>query len=326
MSEEKKPAEKVEAAKAEAPKAEAKAPAEAPKAEAPKEKKPMDPKKKKKIIIWSCIGGGVVIAAIVAVVLVIVLTKVDYKESYQIAMQLDDKIGDFYYDYDDCSDVVDDVNNDWTGTSSYSSYVSDCKNAVSKETIDLVDKLSGTSGVARDGDVKAKFDIFNEAFKKATASVNDETSKTLDVYDSWHKFVYNSDGFSFYSTSEEKINTVANYAINSGNDTFKAFGEQWKEKAIEVYKARQAYDKATSGYSDLLKDYNTKKNALESWLEENLPKPSEVLPLSFDGDASAIRSAWSDFTTILSKKYGEKAVEDVVNGSSYEDLLKELMK
>lgn len=334
MSAEKKSANTAEAAnpaeapKAEAPAAPAEAPkTEAPKAEAPKEKKPMDPKKKKNIIIWSCVGGGVLIAGIVAIVLVIVLTKVDYKESFAIAQKLDDKISDFYYDYDDCGDVVDKVNNTWTGTSSYSSYVSDCKNAISQETIDLVNQLGGTSGVARDGEVKAKFDAFNTDFQKAVSSVNAETGSKLDTYDSWHKFVYESDGFGFYSsTTEDKINTVANYAINSGNDTFKSFGEQWKTKAIEVLNARQAYDKATTGYSDLYKDYSSKKTALENWLEESLPKPSEVLPLSFEGNEYDVKNKWNDLESIISTKYGEKAVEDIMNGGSYEDLLNELMK
>ena len=325
MSEEKKPAEKVEAAKpAETPKT------ETPKAEAPKEKKPMDPKKKKNIIIWSCVGGVALIGIIVAVVLVIVLNKVDYKESYTLAKDLDDKISDFYYDYDDCLDVVEDVNDDWAGTSTYSSRVTDCKSAISKDTIDKVNQLAGTSGVAHDGDVKAKFDKFYDEFKKATSSVNDDTAKTLDVYDSWHKFVYDSDGFSFYSATEDKINTVANYAINSGNDTFKAFGEQWKTKALEVYKAYQEYDKATTGYSSLYSEYTSKKSALTSWRDDNLPKPSEVLPLKFEGDSTTVRTNWNEFVKILTSKYGEEATKDavneVMNSSTYEDLIKELMK
>ena len=260
----------------------------------------------------------------------LVLTKVDYKESYTLAVELDDKIGDFYYDFDDCADVVEDVNDDWASTTTYSSKVTDCKNAIDKNTIEQVNKLAGTSGVSRDGDVKAKFDKFYDEYKKATSSVNDDTIKTLDVYDSWHKFVYESDGFGFYGATEEKINTTADYAINSGNDTFKSFGEQWKEKALEVLKAKQAYDKATTGYSSLYSDYTSKKSALEDWRSDNLPKPSEVLPLKFEGDASSIRSAWNDFVSVLGSKYGEKATEDavndIINGSSYEDILKELMK
>lgn len=339
MSEEKKPAEKVEAAKAEAPKAEAKAEAkkteakaeaETPKAEAPKEKKPMDKKKKKKIIIWSCVGGGVLIAAIVAIVLVIVLSKVDYKESYLLATELNDKISDFYYDFDDCEDVVDDVENDWIGISSYSSDITDCKAAVSKDTIDMVEKLAGTSGVTRDDEVKIKFDKFYNEYKKAVGSVNDETASKLDVYDNWHKFVYDSDDYYFYSsTTESDITKIANYAINSGNDTFKTFGEQWKEKALAALKARQAYDKATSNYSALSAEATSKRRELNTWRDENLPKASEVLPLSFEGDTSTIRDAWKSFVSVLGKKYGEKAVEEVINNGStpsYEDILKELMK
>ncbi len=326
MSEDKKPAETVEAAKP------AEATVEAPKAEAPKkEKKPMDPKKKKNIIIWSIVGGVTLIGIIVAVVLVIVLSKVDYKESYDVAKELNSKMSDFYYDYDDCVDVVEDVNDDWASVSTFSSRVSDCKAAISQDTIALVNKLGGTSGVARDGDIKVLFDKFNEEFKKATSSVDADTSKKLDVYDSWHKFVYNSDGFSFYSTSEDKINTVANYAIESGNDTFKAFGEQWKAKAMEVYNARQAYDKATTGYSSLYSDFTSKRNALSTWLEENLPKATEVLPLSFEDNAYEIHSAWGTLYTAIGTKYFEGKAEDAVknatpSSSDYQTILENLLK
>ena len=328
MSEEKKPAETVEAAKpAEAPKAEAKAPAEAPKAEAPKEKKPMDPKKKKNIIIWSCVGGGVVVAAIVAIVLVIVLTKVDYKESYDVVKKLSEPMSTFYYDYGDCKDVVDDVDDDWASVNSYSSDIKDCKAAIATETIELVKQLGGTSGVARDGEIKPLYDKFYAEFSKAVEGVDGDTASKLDIYDSWHKFVYNADGYSFYSATQDKINEIANYAINSGHDTLKTFGEQWKEKATEVYKARKAYDDATSNYSSLYSDYTSKKSALDDWFEDNMPKAGELIPLKFEGDKYNIDDAWDDLTGAIAKKYGEKAAEDIVNGnSSYEDLIKELMK
>ena len=324
MSEDKKPAEKVEAAKP------AEAKEETPKAEAPKkEKKPMDPKKKKNIIIWSIVGGVTLVGIIVAVVLVIVLNQVDYKESYSVAQQLESKIKDFYYDYDDCEDVVEDVEYKYSGASTYSSYVSDCKSAVSQETIDLVNKLGGTSGVAHDGEVKAAFDKFNAEFKKATGSVNAETSKTLDIYDNWHKFYYNGVGMSFYSsTKESDVNTAAEYAINTGVEQLKTFGEQWKEKALEVVKARKAYDDATTGYSSLYSTYTSKRSELSTWVEKNIPKISEIVPLKFEGDSSAVRSTWNDFVKVLGTKYGESAAEDYLKGntSTYEDLLNQLMK
>ena len=323
MSEDKKPAETVEAAKP------AEAKEEAPKAEAPKAKKPMDPKKKKNIIIWSCVGGVTLVGIIVAVVLVIVLNQVDYKESYKIAQQLDDKIRDFYYDYDDCEDVVEDVEYKYSGTSSYSSYVSDCKSAVSQETIDLVNKLGGTSGVAHDGEVKAAFDKFNDEFKKATGSVNADTAKTLDIYDNWHKFYYNGIGMSFYSsTKESDVNSAAEYAINTGVEKLKTFGEQWKEKALEVVKARKAYDDATTGYSSLYSTYTSKRSELSSWIEDNIPKIAEVVPLKFEGDSNKVRSTWNEFVSVLGTKYGESAAEEYLKGntSTYEDLLNEFLK
>lgn len=321
MSEEKKPAEKVEAAKP----AEA---TEAPKAEAPKkEKKPMDPKKKKNIIIWSCVGGVVLIGAIVAIVLVIVLSKVDYKESYDIVKKLSTPMNEFYYDYGDCKDVADDVDDDWASIASYTSDISDCKSAISTETTELIKQLGGTSGVSRDSDIKPLYDKFYAEYSKAIEGVDGETAKKLDIYESWHKFVYNADGYSFYSTNQDKINEVANYAINSGHDTLKAFGEQWKEKATEVYKARKAYDDATSNYSSLYNDYTSKKNALDDWYEDNVPKAGDLIGLKFEGDKYNIDDAWENLSAAVAKKYGEKAAEDIINGnSSYEDLINELLK
>lgn len=328
MSEEKNPAEPVEAATpaeatttpAAAPVAAA--PTETPTATAPTQKKPMDPKKKKNIIIWSCVGGGVLIAAIVAIVLVIILTKVDYKESYEVAKKLSDSMSSFYYDYGDCDDVVEDVDNDYRSIALYSSYIEDCKSAISTETIDLVKQLGNTSGVARDADIKALYDKFYAEFSKAVAGVDGDTAGKLDIYDSWHKFIYNADGYSFSSATQSDINEIADYAINSGHDTLKAFGEQWKEKATEVLKAYEAYDGATTNYSSLYSDYNTKKSALNSWYDKNVPKAADLISLKFEGDKYNIDDAWEDLTSAIAKKYGEKEVEEYINSTDYEDILK----
>lgn len=325
MSEEKKPAETVEAAKpAEAPKAEATAPAETPKADTPKEKKPMDPKKKKKIIIWSCVGGGVVIAAIVAIVLVIVLTKVDYKESYDIVKKLTDKnseysINKFYNNYDDCEEVTYYADEDWITSKTYGDYVEGCKKAISPELTDLINQLGNTSGVARDNDVKAFYDKFYNEYQKAYDVTDSEIVKKLEVYDSWHKFLPDSESYDiYYYSDEEKVNTVADYAINSSNDTLKAFGEQWKEKASALFKARKDYKAGTIKYTE----YDDKEEEFDDWYKENLPKLSEVLPLKFEGNEYDINDAWSDLVIAISTKYGEKITEDIINGnSSIEDIV-----
>ncbi len=324
MSEENKPAETVEAATpAEAPKAEATAPAETPKAEAPKEKKPMDPKKKKNIIIWSCVGGGVLIAGIVAIVLVIVLTQVDYKESYRLAKELSEPMSKFYSGYSRCEYVVEYADSYYTSASSYSTYIEGCKEAISSETTEKIKKLGETSGVSRDSDVKALYDKFWEKYSKAVSGVDDDLSKKLDTYDSWHKFIYDGESIDIvYFSNENKIDTVADYAIKSGNDTLKSFGEQWKTKAQELYKARKDYRNGTIRYSE----YSTKEDDFDDWYEESLPKLADVLPLNFDGDKSEIDEAWDDLVLVIGKKYGEKAVEDILNGGSYEDILNEIMK
>ena len=309
MSEEKNPTKdtKTKTEKVEKKAPEATAPAEAPAKKAKKSHKGA-------IITWSIIGGIVLVGGITAAIVIpIVLSQVDYKESYAIAKELKSPMSDFYYDYDDCVDVVDDADDDWYSTSTYSSYVSDCKDALKPTTIELVKKLGESSGVSRDADVKLVYDKFRTEFDKAIQSVDGDLSSKLDVYENWHKFIYNAVDMSFYSHGASDINTYAGYAINSGNDTLKAFGEQWKTKALEVAEAYKAYDDATSGTSSLYSTFTSKRNAFNTWVEENLPKVTEVLPLSFEDNAYDIDDAWDDLYDIIEAKYTKDNVSDTTD-------------
>lgn len=318
MSEEKNPTKETKKeTKAPAKTAAKEAPkAEAPAKEAPKTAKKEDKKEGKKshkgaIITWSIIGGIVLVGGIVAAIVIpIVLSQVDYKESYDIAKDLRSTMNDFYYDYDDCVDVVKDVDNDWYSTTTFSSYVSDCKDALKASTIESVKKLGETSGVSRDSEVKAAYDKFYGEFSKAIQSVDGDLEAKLNTYDSWHKFIYNAVDMSFYSHGASDIETYAGYAINSGNDKFKEFGEQWKTKALEVADAYKAYKDAKSGTSSLYSAFTSKRSSFNSWVDDNLPKATEVLPLSFEDNATAIDSAWDDFYSILSQKYAKDSVEE----------------
>ena len=315
-----KPVEKAPAAKAE----ETTKPAEAA------AKKPMDPKKKKTIIIWSVIGGVVGVAALAsAIILIPMLTRVDYKETYSIASQINSFMDDFYYDYDDCVDVVEDADDDWVGVSSYSSYVSDCKSILTPANVELVKKLSQSSGVQRDEEIKLIFSKFATEFNKAVPSVDADLSSKLDIYDSWHKFIYYAVDMSFYSNDASKINTYADYAINSGNDTLKAFGESWKEKALDVAAAYKAYDEATSDYSGLYSTYTTKRDELDDWMEANLPKVTELIPLSFEDNAWEIDDAWEDAYDAIYNKFLLNGASDLLknnNSTDYEKILEDLLK
>lgn len=317
MSEEKNPTKDTKT-KAEAPK-------EAPKAEEKPAKKEGKKSHKGAIITWSIIGGILAVGGITAaIVLPIVLSQVDYKESYAIAKELKSPMNDFYYDYDDCVDVVDDADDDWYSTSTFSSYVSDCKDALKSNTIELVKKLGDSSGVSRDTEVKLAYDKFRGEFDKAIKSVDGDLNSKLDTYDSWHKFIYNAVDMSFYSHGASDINTYANYAINSGNDTLKAFGEQWKEKALAVASAYKSYDDCNSGCSSLYSDYSSKRNELDDWVEDNLPKVTEVLPLSFEDNAWEIDDAWDDLYSIIEFKYTKDSVGD--SSSADIDKILEMLK
>ncbi len=275
------------------------------------------------IITWSIIGGILLVGGITAAIIIpIVLSQVDYKESYAIAKELKSPMNDFYYDYDDCVDVVDDADDDWYSTSAYSGYVSDCKNALNANTIELVKKLGESSGVSRDSEVKLVYDKFRSEFDKAIQSVDGDLNAKLDVYENWHKFIYDAVDMSFYSHGASDINTYAGYAINSGNDTLKAFGEQWKEKALEVAEAYKAYDDATSGTSSLYSTFSSKRNALNTWVEDNLPKVTEVLPLTFEDNAYEIDNAWGDLYDVIEIKYTKANVGDTTDIDKVLEMLK----
>ncbi len=294
-----KKVEKVEAKVAETQKT------EAPKTEAPKEKKPMDPKKKKRIIIWSCVIGGVLIAGIVTAILIIMLTKVDYKESYEIATKLEDPMSDFYKNYNYCNYAVEYVDDDYPSEESFSEYIADCKKAISIDTIDLVKKLGETSGIAKDNDLKTLYNQFNELFAKAIGNANADSIKNLDIYDSWHKFMYKSDSFSikYYTNTSELVDKVANYAINSGNDTLKSFGETWKTKASDLLETIKSYKNGDIRYSE----YDSKVDEFDDWYEKNVPKVSELLPFNFDGDKYDVDEAWEILESAIKIKSGNEA-------------------
>ena len=311
-------------------KTEAEAPAQNTESQATKA--PMDPKRKKNIILWCSIGGGVAVILIIIAILVPILTRVDYNETYNIASQLNSVMSDFYYDYDDCVDVVDDVNETWLSDSTYSSYVSDCKDALKPTTLDLVKRLSDASGVQRDNDVQFMFNKFLTEFNKAIVSVDNNLEDKLDIYNSWHKFIYNAVDMSFYSNDADDIETYANYAINSGNDTLKAFGVTWKEKALEVAAAYKTYDDATTDYTSLYTVFTTKRDEFEDWVDDNLPDITTIIPLSFEDNAWEIDDAWEDVNNLIYNKFLTNGGSSLIYNTTttdttdYEQLLQELFK
>lgn len=319
MSEEMKPANEAAPAPAAAP---TPTPAAAGAAPTPTVKTKMDPKKKKNIIIWSCVGGGVLIAAIVAIVLVIVLTKVDYKETFEAADAADDIMYEFRSDYDDCTKVVSQVDSTWKDPDDYESLIINCKSAASDKYIPIIQKVGNTSGIQRDQDLKRLYELFAEEFKKNTDSFVEGLDAKLDVYKNWHKFIYYADDLSVYTTgiSDAKIDEVAGYAINSGNETIKNYGTEWATKLKAVINAYKEYRSDYKKYDD----YSEKNKEFSKFVESNQPNITELIPLNFVDNYYSLDSVWDDLYDAVRKKYRDNNAAS--EATQYEKYLEELLK
>ena len=317
MSEEKKPTAKKTEKKVEEKKVEKK-PAEKP-TEKPAEKTEKKAEKKSHkgaIITWSIIGGILLVGGITcAIVLPIVLNQVNYKESFEIAETLKPQIRSFYYDFDNCEDVTYYVDSTWSSPSYYDEYVTDCKESLNPEMIANVKKLSET-GAVKTEEIKPLFEKFNSEFSKSIASVDENLDSKLETYKKWHKFIYEADDLSYSSSTEEDFKTVAGYATDTGVEQLKTYAETWLTKALEIKKSYK---------DDSYSAYRTKYNAFDDWMEENQPDITEILPLSFEDNSSAVYKNFNEVYDALELKVAGEA-KDAIESGDYEHIIKELMK
>lgn len=275
----------------------------APTQVAPQPKQPMNPATKKKIILGVAIGVAALVAIIIICVVIAIVSHVDYGEAYRQAKDLKDDVAELYTAYD-CERVVSNVNSDWTSESNYNKYIEACKD----DTAGIDDKiaeLEKTAGVRKDSAVKTAFDKFKKEYA-AVVPNSEELNSKLELYKTWHSYVVAVDDLSASDTDAE-IQSAANILINSGNDTFKTYGEGWLEKTMEYVRAYRAYQ--NSSYSDsnrtqLRDDMYSKQTAQRTWVSENKPDITELAPLNFS-DTAKMYNAYRDFYELLTATYEE---------------------
>ena len=247
-------------------------------------KQPMSPAKKKKIIlIVSIVSSLVVVGIVLAIVLPMVL-RVDYSSAYSVAKELQPKIYDIYQSYD-CENVVYYVDSDYIEMKSYNEYITGCINLFSSGADELVSKLGNTDGVKRSSEIGAQFDKFNNEYMAISAGNVEELEHKLSLWQARHNFVVAAGDLN-YSSTDAEFTTAANYLINSGNDSLKAYGEGWLELKIATAAAYRAYDNASwsdySAYQALRDTYNKKREELDDWIAINKPDINEIAPLDFN--------------------------------------------
>ena len=286
--------------------------------------KPVEKKSKKKIIIWSCVGGVVVIAVILAAILIPMLSSFSYKTAYNVAEDVKDEIRDLYYS--DCNYAESYVNSKYSSPEIYDGYVSDCREHFTDDIAKKIDELENTDGVKRDSTLNEKFKTFKDSYNLIAKS-SEDVNKILDIYSAWHRFAYNANEVATYSKdalNKEYAASTAKNLTESGIDELKTYGEGWYEKAVAFIDAYDAWNGDHSGISakelsKISSNYGTTKKEFLEYNNSNALKVDEKYPLNMDA-VSDVYENFKDFYNALEDIYFEKEV-----GGNCEEIFGELI-
>ena len=267
-------------------------------------KQPMDPAKKKKLVIGLSVGAGILVLGIVAAIVIPILLRIDYSSAYSAAKELKPKIYDLYHSYD-CQYVIDYVGSSYTSTKTYNEYIEGCKKLYNSDTNELISKLENTDGVKRNSEIKDQFNRFKAEYATLSSGDSETLDAKLALYQAWHSFVVAVNELS-NSSSDSESTTAANYLINSGNDTLKTYGEGWLEHRIAVAASYRAYYNTpyttSSADKQLRDDYYNKRSEDENWRATNRPDIKTVAPLSFD-DTSKMNREFTELYNLIATTY-----------------------
>lgn len=263
-----------------------------------KPRQPMDPAKKKKLIIGLSVGGGALVLLIVAIVLVVALSKVDYGVTYTAAKELNEKLDEFYYD-SACEDAQYYADSYYTDDSEYADYVDECKSGAA-ELDELVAALGDTSAIKRDDDLKSAYDKFVTEYRKVLPE-QATLEAGLNAMTAIHSFGYNMSELDDTST-EADIQEVCNYLINSGNETLVSIGQEAQPLITNYINAYKAWMDSEGYYNDEYDAYQDAQEALENFVDENDATVEEVVGFNLE-DMNDVYSAYSDLYDDIVSKY-----------------------
>ena len=267
-------------------------------------RQPMDPVKKKKLILGFSIGGAILVLGIAAAIIVPVLLRVDYAPAYNIAKELKPKIYDIYHSYD-CEYVVDYVDSTYTNIKDYTEYIDGCKSVYDSGVDELISELENTAAAKQNSDISNQFAKFKSEYSALSSGNNEELANKLDLWQAQHNYLYSVDGLNYGSSSDAEFTTAANYLINSGNDTLKTYGEGWLEHALAIAAAYRAWSNAScinGNKSQLYDEYNNKRSEFADWRAANKPDINTIAPLNFS-DTSKMYNEFTKLYDLISTTY-----------------------
>lgn len=267
-------------------------------------KQPMDPAKKKKIVLIVVIISILAVVGIALAIILPIVLRVDYSSAYNTAKDLKSDIYDIYQSYD-CEYVIDYVDSSYTTIKRYDDYIEGCKEIYNQDVDNLVNQLENTDGVRRNAEIKTQFEKFKNEYTSLSAGDAEELSYKLSLWKARHDFVIALDGLS-YESSDADFTKAASYLIDSGNDTLKTYGEGWLEWKKNLAEAYRAYNNAPwsnyNNYKALREVFDNKKKEYEDWLATNKPNINDVAPLNFN-DASKMYSEFNKLYDLIRETY-----------------------
>lgn len=262
-------------------------------------KPPMDPAKKKKLILGFSIGGGVLVLGIVAAIVLPIILRVDYSEAYSTAKDLKPKIQGIYND-SNCDNVKEYTLSFYTSMKNFNKYVESCRSLYDGVT-NQVEQLAATAGVSRDGDIQERFNTFRAAYD-ATVPDSDKLNASLDLRTTYHQFYVNAGELpSWSSVTDAELTAAAKPLTDSDNEVFKNYGKTWLEKALATARAYRDY--ANNHYtSDLRNTFNDAKSDYDNYVKENSPDLDGLAPLDIS-DPNKMYSEYNKFYELLRTTY-----------------------
>jgi hypothetical protein len=293
-------------------------------------KQPMNPATKKKIILFSCIGGAVLVLGILALIFIPMILKVNYETAYEKARAANEAARNMN-SYDSCWGVRSNVNSSGVTKADFSRYVSKCLESISTFK-SRIEELAREGAVSRDVDIKKEWDVFKPVF--------DRTMPVLEqipgVHKSWHEYIVNFSEFERANNqdtwNDSRIDEIFKPLIDSGNKTLSDFGKGYsdiiKRYVSELRRWRTASDTVNNmSWNDpgirAARDARDAANSAQraarteanNYAREHTPNFSNTKDL-FDADLSTeeydIDHKWGGVFNVISRRFHEQATREAI--------------
>lgn len=265
--------------------------------------KPLDPKTKKKIIMWTCIGGGIFVALSIIAIVFSLVFRINYGESYRKAEEVMDELSDLSGNTSACSRVASYVNSTWTNEKTYNDYISKCLDSLDHDDSTIIE-LGKTSGVKRDEKIKAQYDKFKKAYDQAFPEQS-SVEVTLKIYKAWHTFIVKANAATNSIKDDDAYRKAADALKESDNSTLIEYAEGWLERGLAYSKAYREYMEGDNKGSSAARTAMTEaRTSFRSFVNQNEPDIEDIAEFE-PGDTSDVYSTFKKLYSMISDAYEE---------------------